>query len=177
MFRKFAAALAATLFAVSSFAAVEANKGTAAELDGLKGVGPAMSKRIVDARAQGEFKDWADFMSRVKGVKDKSAAKLSNEGLTINGQGFTPVAQGEGKKKHSKNAASEPAAASATPPAVASPAAVAATPAAAPAAPAATATTRAAAAAKPAVVPVVVPAAAQAVAPAAAPAAKAAAAK
>ena len=60
---------------------------------------PRLSKRIIDARKQGEFKDWPDFMSRVKGVKDKSAAKLSAEGLTVNGQAFphaAPNDAGEG---------------------------------------------------------------------------------
>jgi competence protein ComEA len=88
MFKKIVAA-AAMLFAIaSSWAAVDANKATDAELDGLKGVGPALSKRIIDARKQSPFKDWADFMSRVKGVKEKSATKLSAEGLTVNGQSF-----------------------------------------------------------------------------------------
>lgn len=81
-------AIAAMLFAVASWAAVDANKGTDAELDSLKGVGPALSKRIVDARKEAPFKDWQDFMSRVKGVKEKSATKLSAEGLTVNGQSF-----------------------------------------------------------------------------------------
>lgn len=87
MFKKIVAA-AAMLFAFASFAAVDANKGTAADLDGLKGVGPKMSGRIIDARKQGEFKDWGDFMARVKGVKAKSATRLSAEGLTVNGQSF-----------------------------------------------------------------------------------------
>jgi competence protein ComEA len=87
MFKKILA-LSAMLFAVASFAAVDVNKGTEAELDGLKGVGPAMSKRILDARKQGEFKDWPDLMQRVKGVKEKKAEKLSAEGLTVNGQAF-----------------------------------------------------------------------------------------
>jgi competence protein ComEA len=88
MFKKIAAALIAMMFAVASFAAVDANKGTAAELDGLKGIGPAMSKRIIDARTTSQFKDWPDLMSRVKGVKAKTATKLSKEGLTINGEAF-----------------------------------------------------------------------------------------
>ena len=88
MFKKFAAALAAMVFAIASFAAVDANKGTAAELDGLKGIGPAMSKRIIDARTTSQFKDWPDLMSRVKGVKAKTAGKLSNQGLTVNGEAF-----------------------------------------------------------------------------------------
>lgn len=91
MFKKILA-VSAMLFAVASFAAVDVNKGSAADLDGLKGVGPAMSKRILDARQKGEFKDWSDFMERVKGVKEKTAAKLSAEGLTVNGKAFTAPA-------------------------------------------------------------------------------------
>jgi len=87
MFKKIVA-VSAMLFAAASWAAVDANKATEADLDGLKGVGPALSKRIIEARSQGDFKDWADFMSRVKGVKEKAANKLSEEGLTINGQPF-----------------------------------------------------------------------------------------
>ena len=55
MFKKIVAT-AALLFAAASFAAVDVNKGSEADLDGLKGVGPALSKRILDARKQGEFK-------------------------------------------------------------------------------------------------------------------------
>lgn len=92
MFKKILATTAAMLFAVASFAAVDVNKGTAADLDGVKGVGPSMSKRILDARKEGQFKDWPDFMQRVKGVKEKKAAKLSTEGLTVNGQGYSETA-------------------------------------------------------------------------------------
>ncbi|MGJ7485161.1 ComEA family DNA-binding protein [Variovorax sp. LT2P21] len=91
MFKKILA-VSAMLFAVAAFAAVDVNKGSAADLDGLKGVGPAMSKRILDARQKGEFKDWGDLMERVKGVKAKTAAKLSAEGLTVNGKTFTAPA-------------------------------------------------------------------------------------
>ena len=91
MLKKLLAGLA-MLAAASAFAAVDANKATPAELDGLKGVGPAMSQRIVDARKQGEFKSWDDFMARVKGVKEKTAEKLSGEGLTINGKPYTAAA-------------------------------------------------------------------------------------
>lgn len=111
MLKKILAATA-MLFAVASWAAVDANKATEADLDGLKGVGPALSKRILDERKQGEFKDWPDFMSRVKGVKEKSAAKLSGEGLTINGQAFPHAAEHAVKdepKKTDTAAAKEPA--------------------------------------------------------------------
>lgn len=106
MFKKILAATA-MLFAVASWAAVDANKATEAELDSLKGVGPALSKRIIEARKQGEFKDWADFMGRVKGVKDKSASKLSGEGLTVNGQPFSGHAPADkGAKGDAKKATS-----------------------------------------------------------------------
>ncbi|MGJ7532229.1 MULTISPECIES: ComEA family DNA-binding protein [unclassified Variovorax] len=99
MFKKILATTA-LLFAAVSFAAVDVNKGTEADLDGVKGVGPSMSKRILEARKEGEFKDWPDLMQRVKGVKEKKAAKLSAEGLTVNGKSFgdaAPVASKEAK--------------------------------------------------------------------------------
>jgi competence protein ComEA len=104
MFKKILA-VAAMLFAVASFAAVDANKGSAAELDGLKGVGPAMSKRILDARKEGEFKDWPDLMQRVKGVKEKKAEKLSAEGLTVNGKAFGGAALAAPKEAKASKAA------------------------------------------------------------------------
>lgn len=97
MFKKILAATA-MLFAMASFAAVDVNKGTVADLDAIKGVGPAMSKRILDARKEGEFKDWPDLMQRVKGVKEKKAEKLSAEGLTVNGQSFGGAAPAKAKE-------------------------------------------------------------------------------
>ena len=104
MFKKILA-VSAMLFAVASFAAVDVNKGTEAELDGLNGVGPAMSKRIIEARKQGEFKDWPDLMQRVKGVKEKKAAKLSAEGLTVNGKSFGGAAPSASKEAKAPKAA------------------------------------------------------------------------
>ena len=97
--RLLAGLLAFLSFAV--FAAVDANKGSAAELDSVKGIGPTISARIVDERKKGDFKDWADFISRVKGVGEASAAKMSDAGLTVNGQPFkaaAPAAKADDKK-------------------------------------------------------------------------------
>jgi len=70
-----------------AFAQVDVNKADAAALDSVKGVGPAMSKTIIDARTKGgDFKDWADFQKRVKGVGDKRAAQLSKAGLQVGGK-------------------------------------------------------------------------------------------
>jgi competence protein ComEA len=69
-----------------AFAQVDVNKADQAALDSVKGIGPAKSKAILDERAKGEFKDWADFEQRVKGVGEKNALKLSEAGLQINGK-------------------------------------------------------------------------------------------
>ncbi|MDO8650844.1 MAG: helix-hairpin-helix domain-containing protein [Undibacterium sp.] len=70
-----------------AFADVDVNKGDQAALDGIKGIGPAKSKAIIEERSKGgNFKDWTDFEKRVKGVGEKSAVKLSEAGLTVNGQ-------------------------------------------------------------------------------------------
>ena len=88
MFKKlllvFACFIACTGFA---FAQVDINKADQAALDGIKGIGPKMSQKILDERKKrGDFKDWKDVETRVKGIKEKSALRLSSAGLTVNGQ-------------------------------------------------------------------------------------------
>lgn len=78
-------AITAILSSVTSFAAVDINQAGVADLDGIKGIGPALSSRILDERKQGSFKDWTDLMRRVKGIGNTSAQRLSREGLTVNG--------------------------------------------------------------------------------------------
>jgi len=72
-----------------SAGAVDANTANEAELDGVKGLGPSSTARILKAREQGAFKDWADLMQRVKGIKPANAEKLSAGGLTVNEQSFS----------------------------------------------------------------------------------------
>ncbi len=87
MFKKIILA-ASLMFAVigSSFADVDVNKADQAGLNAIRGIGPKLSKTIVDERAKGgSFKDWADFESRVKGIGDKNAVSLSAAGLVVNG--------------------------------------------------------------------------------------------
>ena len=64
-------ALVAMLYAAVCFAAVDVNKAGAAELDSIKGIGPSISTKILDERKKGDFKDWNDFVTRVKGVGEK----------------------------------------------------------------------------------------------------------
>lgn len=68
-------------------AAVEANTATRAELESLPGLGPALVQRLLDGRP---FKDWADLMRRVPGVRAATARKLSAAGLRVGGSAFTP---------------------------------------------------------------------------------------
>lgn len=94
-------AIVAMLHAAVAFAAVDVNTATAAQLDSIKGIGPSISTKILDARKKGSFKDWNDFIERVKGMGEGNAAKFSTEGLTVNGAGFRGV-------EAPKMAASEP---------------------------------------------------------------------
>lgn len=82
-----------------AFAGVEVNNADQAALDSVKGIGPAKSKAILAERSKGgNFKDWADFEVRVKGVGPKNAVKFSEAGLTVNGQTKTgAVAKAESK--------------------------------------------------------------------------------
>lgn len=71
--------------------ALEVNTANEAELDSVRGLGPAATARILDARAQGLFKDWPDLMQRVKGIKPRTAARLSDAGLTVNQQPYADL--------------------------------------------------------------------------------------
>lgn len=92
------------LFTTLAMAAVDVNKATEAQLDSVKGIGPVTSKLIMSERKKGEFKNWEDFIERVKGIGDDRAAKLSSEGLTVNGTAFKGAAA---TKKDQKAAAKE----------------------------------------------------------------------
>ena len=94
-------AVVAMLYAAACFAAVDVNKASAAELDSIKGIGPGISTKILDERKKGNFKDWNNFVERVKGIGEGNAAKFSAEGMTVNGDAFkgaAPAAKKETKK-------------------------------------------------------------------------------
>ena len=105
MFKKILTFFAAMYMAVS-FAAVDVNKANAAELDSIKGIGPSISGKIMDERKKGEFKNWDDFIQRVKGIGEGNAAKFSAEGMTVGGSSFKgATAVPSGVKKNDKPAA------------------------------------------------------------------------
>ena len=87
----------------SAWAQVDVNKADLAALDGIKGLGPAKSQAILDARTKGgQFKDWSDLQTRVKGLGEKSAIKLSEAGLTVNGLKRTKDSAGTIEKPKGK---------------------------------------------------------------------------
>lgn len=77
------------LFAGSSAFALDINQANEAELDSIKGMGPALSAKVLKARTQGPFKDWSDLMQRVSGIRQNKAQQFSDLGMTVNGQAFT----------------------------------------------------------------------------------------
>lgn len=82
-----------------AWAEADVNQADVAALDGIRGIGPSMSRKILVERENGRFKNWTDLMDRVPGVKVKIAAKFSAQGLTVNGQSFleTPTSPPQGK--------------------------------------------------------------------------------
>jgi competence protein ComEA len=116
MIKKLIVAVAAMIAMMGfAFAQVDVNKADKAALDAVKGIGPVMSKTIIDERTKGgAFKDWADFQARVKGVADKKAAALSEAGLQVNGQARAAASAASAASKASAaSAASKSSAASA----------------------------------------------------------------
>lgn len=84
MFRTLIISLFAAL-ALNAFAAVDVNRASQAELETVKGIGPGLSTKILEARKSGEFKNWADMVERVGGVGPANAARFSQAGLTVAG--------------------------------------------------------------------------------------------
>ena len=94
------------LYAAIAFAAVDVNTADATQLDSVKGIGSAIAGKITAERKKAPFKDWDDLIGRVSGIGDKTAAKLSENGLTVNGATFKGVAAKPAAAPAAKPAAS-----------------------------------------------------------------------
>ncbi|PMS23891.1 competence protein ComE [Trinickia dabaoshanensis] len=95
MLKKLVLLLAAFVLTMSAaFAAsIDVNSADQATLETLKGIGPVKSKAIIDERTKnGPFKNADDLAHRVKGLGEKSVAKLEGQGLTIGGSSAPPTA-------------------------------------------------------------------------------------
>ncbi len=109
MFRILVAFIIAA-FALAAQAAVEVNKANQAELETVKGIGPALSGKILGARKAGEFKSWTDLVDRVGGVGHGNAARFSQAGLTVNNVAYnTPAAVATDAKASTRKTEAAPA--------------------------------------------------------------------
>ena len=75
----------------TAWAQVDINHASEAELDGIRGIGPATTRRILQERERRPFTDWADLVARVRGVGRASAASFSAQGFTVNGLPYAPA--------------------------------------------------------------------------------------
>lgn len=106
--------LIATLLAALAFNAfaADANQASQAELESVKGIGPGLSSKILEARKTGSFKNWDDLVQRVGGIGPGNAARFSKAGLTVGGGTFdgsaatpkTAAADKEPKARKAKKA-------------------------------------------------------------------------
>jgi len=84
-----------------AFAAVNLNTATQAELETVKGIGPAKAKMIINDRTKnGRYKSLND-LDRVKGFGQKSIEKLRGE-ISVNGTTRIEPAAIQGKNSLTK---------------------------------------------------------------------------
>lgn len=67
---------------------VELNTASQAELERLRGIGVSLSERLLTARAEARFRDWADLLQRVPGLGRAGARRLSHQGLRVDGVAY-----------------------------------------------------------------------------------------
>jgi competence protein ComEA len=100
MLKKITGALLALGFAGLTWAQqIDLNKASEVELDALKGVGPVLTKAVMDERKKAPFKDWEDATSRVKGLGTQKAISLSEQGVRVQGSAYTGKAAGKTTEK------------------------------------------------------------------------------
>jgi competence protein ComEA len=73
-----------------SIFALEINQANEAELDSIKGMGPAMTRKVLAARTERLFMNWTDLMSRVTGIGKAKAQQFSDQGVLVNGLALKP---------------------------------------------------------------------------------------
>jgi competence protein ComEA len=116
MWKKIAGALLTLGFAGLTWAQqIDLNKASEVELDALKGVGPVLTKAVMDERKKAPFKDWEDATSRVKGLGTQKAISLSEQGVRVQGSAYTVKVADQ--KPAAKDASADKAAAKAAKPA------------------------------------------------------------
>jgi competence protein ComEA len=90
MIHQATAALLTGLCTGLAWAQIEVNTASEIDLDGMKGIGPALTRQVLAERQKAPFKDWPDVRSRLKGLGPVKAAQLSEQGLRVNGEPYAP---------------------------------------------------------------------------------------
>jgi competence protein ComEA len=98
MIARILAGLLAAVASACQAAPVDANQATRAELESVGAIGTALAQEILDERRKGTFKDWHELIDRVRGVGEHNAARLSAEGLTVNGASYSGATPARRKK-------------------------------------------------------------------------------
>ncbi|PQV52065.1 helix-hairpin-helix domain-containing protein [Paraburkholderia sp. BL21I4N1] len=94
MFRKILVTAAMLAAFGHAYAAVDVNTANEDALRGIKGIGPAKAKAILEERtAHGPFKDPSDLGKRVKGMGGHTVERLQAEGLAVGPAGAAPNTQ------------------------------------------------------------------------------------
>jgi len=89
----------------SVWAAVDLNKATQAELEGVKGIGPAKAKAIIDYRTKnGPFKT-VDDLDKVSGFGKKTVDKVKAEITVGNAPAAAPAVKADKAAKAAAPAA------------------------------------------------------------------------
>ena len=98
MFKKFLVLAALLASFGHAFASVDVNTANEDALRGIKGIGPARARAILDERtAHGPFKAAADLGQRVKGMGGHTVERLQSEGLAVGPAGAQATASASGK--------------------------------------------------------------------------------
>ena len=68
----------------------DVNRANRAQLEQVRGIGPPLADRILAEREKGLFRDWSDLIARVAGIREATARRLSQAGLTVDGIPYVP---------------------------------------------------------------------------------------
>lgn len=71
------------LLAAGTALALDVNTATQAQLETISGIGPALSARIVEARARQPFRDLDDLKARVRGIGESNLRRMREAGLAV----------------------------------------------------------------------------------------------
>jgi competence protein ComEA len=86
--KRMAVAAALLAWALAAWADVDVANANRAQLEQLRGIGPPLAEAILVEREKAAFKDWADLIARVRGIKAAKALQLSEAGLRVGGQRY-----------------------------------------------------------------------------------------